>query len=101
MNGSACVSRAGWGNAVRAVILVGLLTALAVGGAPATPKMSVAAVDRVQFYTSAWTGERLPDGRPKVPDDVLQRMKNISIEDAWAVLRNEGYRNQFEGGWQI
>ena len=50
---------------------------------------------------AAWTGERLPDGRPKVPDDILQRMKNVSIEEAWAVLRNEGYRNQFEGGWQI
>jgi 4-hydroxy-4-methyl-2-oxoglutarate aldolase len=101
MNGSACVSRAGRRNWVRAVILVASLSALAVGGAPVTPKLSVAATERVQFYTSAWTGERLPDGRPKVPDNILQRMKNISIEDAWAVLRNEGYRNQFEGGWQI
>ena len=101
MNGSACVSRAGRRIMVRVAILVALLSGLAVGGAPGTPKMSVAATERVQFYTSAWTGERLPDGRPKVPDNILQRMKNISIEDAWAVLRNEGYRNQFEGGWQI
>ena len=101
MNGSACVSRTGRRNMVRVAILVAFLSALAVGGAPATPKMSVAATERVQFYTSVWTGERLPDGRPKVPDNILQRMKNISIEDAWAVLRNEGYRNQFEGGWQI
>ncbi len=101
MNGSACVSRAGWRNMVHIVILAAVLSALAIAGAPTAPKMSVAAVDRVQFYTSAWTGERLPDGRPKVPDNILQRMKNISIEDAWAVLRNEGYRNQFEGGWQI
>ena len=101
MSGSACVSRVGRRNMVRVAILVAFLSALAVGGAPATPKMSVAATERVQFYTSVWTGERLPDGRPKVPDNILQRMKNISIEDAWAVLRNEGYRNQFEGGWQI
>jgi len=101
MNGSACVLRAVRRNWVRAAILVALLSALAVGGAPATLKMSVAAVDRVQFYTSSWTGERTPDGRPKVSDDILRRMKNISIEDAWGVLRNEGYRNQFEGGWQI
>jgi regulator of RNase E activity RraA len=86
---------------VRAVVLVALLSALALGGAPTAPKMSVAAADRVQLYTAAWTGERLPDGRPKVPDNILLRMKNISIEDAWGVLRNEGYRNQFEGGWQI
>ena len=101
MNGSVCVSCAGRGNMVRVIVLVALLSALALGGASSTPKISVAAAERVQLYTSAWTGERLPDGRPKVPDDILRRMKNISIEDAWGVLRNEGYRNQFEGGWQI
>ncbi len=101
MSVSTCVLRTGRTNSVRVIVLVVLLCALALGGAPATPKMSVAAVERVQFYTSAWTGERTPDGRPKISDDILRRMKNISIEDAWAVLRNEGYRNQFEGGWQI
>jgi len=101
MSLSACVSKAGWMNSGRSVILVVLLSALAVGGVPATHKVSVAATDRVQFYTSAWTGERTADGRPKVSDDILRRMKNIGIEDAWAVLRNEGFRNQFEGGWQI
>jgi regulator of RNase E activity RraA len=83
------------------MILVALLSALVVGGTPATPKMSVAAVDRVQLYTSTWQGPRLSDGRPKVPDDILQRMKNVSIEEAWAIIRNEGYHNQFEGNWQI
>jgi 4-hydroxy-4-methyl-2-oxoglutarate aldolase len=101
MNGSACVWRAGRRTWVRAVLLAVLLSALAIGGAPATPKISLATVDRVQLYTSAWTGERLPDGRPKVSDSILRRMENISIEDAWGVLRNEGYRNQFEGGWQM
>jgi len=101
MRMSACVSKTGRTHWVRVVVLVALLSALAVGGAPATPKMSVAATDRVQFYTSTWTGDRLADGRPKVSDDILRRMKNIGIEDAWAVLRNEGYRNQFEGGWQM
>lgn len=55
----------------------------------------------VQLYTSAWEGPRLPDGRPKVPDDIIQRMRNVSIEEAWAVLRNEGYHNQFEGSWKM
>jgi len=55
----------------------------------------------VQLYTSAWEGPRLPDGRPKVPDDIIQRMRNVSIEEAWAVLRNEGYHNQFEGNWKM
>ena len=101
MRMSACLSNFCRANLVRAMILVALLSALVVGGTPATPKMSVAAVDRVQLYTSTWQGPRLSDGRPKVPDDILQRMKNVSIEEAWAIIRNEGYHNQFEGNWQI
>ena len=52
------------------------------------------------FLTPLWEGERFSDGRPKVADDILERMKSVSIEEAWGVLRNEGYHNQFEGGWK-
>ncbi len=52
------------------------------------------------FLTPLWEGERFLDGRPKVPDNILERMKSVSIEEAWGVLRNEGYHNQFEGGWK-
>jgi 4-hydroxy-4-methyl-2-oxoglutarate aldolase len=92
---------AGRVNPVKCAVLVLLLSALVVGGAPAVPKMSIAAVERVRFYTSVWEGPRLADGRPKVSDDIIRRMKNVSIEEAWAIIRNEGYHNQFEGGWQI
>ncbi len=51
--------------------------------------------------TSEWKGERFADGRPKVSDNILARLKNISLEDAWGVLRNKGYLNQFEGNWMI
>jgi len=56
--------------------------------------------DQMIFLTSQWTGERFHDGRPMVTDDVLERMESVSIEEAWGVLRNEGYHNQFEGEWQ-
>ncbi|WP_136465916.1 RraA family protein [Flagellimonas onchidii] len=56
--------------------------------------------EQMLFLTPQWTGERFEDGRPKVADDVLERMKNVTIEEAWGVLRNEGYHNQFESGWQ-
>jgi|KBSMisStandDraft_5_1062788.scaffolds.fasta_scaffold00334_17 regulator of RNase E activity RraA len=52
------------------------------------------------FLTSEWKGERFPDGRPKVADELINRARNIGIEEAWQVLRNEGYNNQFEGGWK-
>lgn len=53
------------------------------------------------FLTSAWKGERFADGRPRVPDDLLERARHIMIDDAWTVLKNEGYLNQFEGGWKM
>jgi 4-hydroxy-4-methyl-2-oxoglutarate aldolase len=53
------------------------------------------------FFTSLWKGERYPDGRPKISDDLLKRMKSVSIEEAWDVLRLDGYENQFAGGWQM
>jgi regulator of RNase E activity RraA len=53
------------------------------------------------FLTSQWKGERFADGRPKIPDDLLQRATKIGIDDAWTVLKNEGYTNQFEGSWKM
>src|SRR5688500_16512782 len=55
----------------------------------------------IKALTSEWKGERSADGRPKVSDAILARLKNISIEEAWGVLRNKGYNNQFEGEWQV
>ena len=55
----------------------------------------------MEKYTIQWQGERYDDGRPKVPDRLLERAKDISIEEAWGVLRNEGYENQFEGNWKM
>ncbi len=51
--------------------------------------------------TSQWTGERMPDGRPKVSDDVLRRMKAITFEEAWSTLWNAGYRNNWETNFRI
>lgn len=50
-------------------------------------------------YTPDWQGERFPDGRPKVPDDILDRMKNVTLEEAWAVLQQNGFMHQYEDGW--
>jgi 4-hydroxy-4-methyl-2-oxoglutarate aldolase len=55
----------------------------------------------IKALTSEWKGERSADGRPKVSDAILARLKNISIEEAWGVLRNKGYLNQYEGDWQV
>ncbi len=51
--------------------------------------------------TPSWKRERSADGRPKVPDDILRRMKSVKIEEAWDVLRLRGYESQFVAGWQM
>lgn len=51
--------------------------------------------------TPLWQGERFPNGRPKVPDDVLRRMRKITLEEAWGPLWNRGYSFQFEGDFKI
>ena len=50
-------------------------------------------------YTPDWKGERFPDGRPKVPDAILDRMKNVTLEEAWAVVTAAGFSHQFEDKW--
>jgi len=51
-------------------------------------------------YTREWTGERFADGRPKIPDSLIERARKVSVTGAWGVLRNEGYHHQYEGNWQ-
>ena len=57
--------------------------------------------EQIIAITPEWKGERLPDGRPFVPDKMLDRLKKISMEEAWGILRHKGYNNQFEGDWMI
>lgn len=51
--------------------------------------------------TPLWEGERFPNGRPKVSEDVLRRMRKITLEEAWGPLWNRGYAFQFEGDFKI
>lgn len=51
------------------------------------------------FLTPEWKGERFSDGRPKVPDAILKRMKLVTLEEAWAVLKGENYKHAFADGW--
>ena len=79
-----------------------LATVLCVCAMATMPALSQVKMTKEQmlFYTSDWKGERFSDGRPKVPDDLLKRAVDISIEDIWDYLQDKGYRCQFEGGWQ-
>ncbi len=56
--------------------------------------------EELLFLTPEWKGERFADGRPKVPDNIMKRMKAVSVEEAWAVMKNEGYAYQVAAGWE-
>jgi len=55
----------------------------------------------IKAITPEWKGERFPDGRPKVSDNLLERAENLPLEAIWGALRNLGYQNQFQGEWHI
>ena len=69
----------------------------------ATPSFAQVKQSREQmiFYTSEWKGERFPDGRPRIPDDLLKRVVDVSVEDLWDYLRDKGFNCQFDTGFQM
>lgn len=55
--------------------------------------------ERIVELTPKNPFERFPDGRPRVSDDLLERMTRVTTEEAWGVLRRNGYHFQFAGNW--
>jgi 4-hydroxy-4-methyl-2-oxoglutarate aldolase len=65
------------------------------------PLPFVLSPDQMVRYTHLYEGERFGDGRPKVPDSILERMKTVTCEQAWGTLRNHGYECQYQGKWVL
>ena len=62
--------------------------------------MLIESPERVKELTAAFEGDRLEDGRPKVSDNLLERMKLVTNDEAWGVIEKQhGNKFQFEGGW--
>ena len=68
---------------------------------PLSAQVGAFSKEQLVEYSPDWKGDRFADGRPKVADDLLTRMKPVSIEEAWAVLRRHGFNQQFEGNWVL
>lgn len=74
---------------------------LCLGYATEPIKAQTVSKELILKLTDQWKGERFEDGRPRLPDLLLARAAKIGLDDAWTILRNEGYKNQFEGNWSI
>ena len=81
-------------------LAIAVLACVFAGVSPAAHSQVTTTKAQIEFYTSTWKGERFPDGRPKLPDDLLRRALDVSIEDVWDFLEERGYHCQFEGGWK-
>jgi 4-hydroxy-4-methyl-2-oxoglutarate aldolase len=84
-------------------ILTATLTASVIlsFSAPAYGQLDLFSKDQRIEFTPDWHGDRFPDGRPNVPDSVLSRLKDVTADEAWDVLQDAGYKNQFESGWKV
>ena len=56
--------------------------------------------ERIAALTPLYQDERVADGRPRVPDEILERMRHVTNDEAWGVVeRGHNYHFQFEGNW--
>ncbi|HEV2419088.1 MAG TPA: RraA family protein [Terriglobia bacterium] len=79
-----------------------ILTLCVLGfSASAYAQLGMFSKQQIIAFTPNWHGARFPDGRPDVPDSVLERLKDATAEEAWEVLQRAGYHNQFESGWKV
>lgn len=69
--------------------------------APGYAQLGMFSKEQLIDFTQAWKGARFPDGRPNVPDSVLEQLKDVDAEEAWGTLKSHGFSFQFEGGWHV
>ena len=84
------------------------MTALVLGAgvtallAPAAARAQVFAFTKEELteFTAKNPFDRFPDGRPKIPDALIERARGLSMEEILGVA-GQGYRNQYADGWQV
>ena len=94
-------------------LLAGMIFCTEVGAQPTSLTK-----DEMLYYTSLWKGERFADGRPMVSDDIISRVRYVSVTEAWQILngmsdtegqgpvsfgefRRPTYSNQYYGGFKM
>jgi regulator of RNase E activity RraA len=77
------------------------LALLALGAVCAQAQLFTLSKDEMVRLTAKNPYERFADGRPKVPQDRLEALKQFSAEDVWSVLPGKGFSNQYTDGWRI
>ena len=82
---------------------IGLAAALiaTLAAPPMRAQLNTLTKEQMIEYTAQNPFERFPDGRPKVPDVIIERARGLSAEEVFGVLPGKGFRNQYEDGFQV
>lgn len=80
---------------------IAIVTVCCVLALPAAGQVFSLSREEMIEFTKENPYERFPDGRPKVPLELLERVAELSVEEAWGVLRGEGYMKQYADGFEI
>src|SRR2546421_3553468 len=82
-------------------VVLGLCAMVLLTPSPLHGQLLTFSKQELADYTAQSNFERLPDGRPKVPEDLMERARELSSEEVWAVLEEKGFHNQYADGFQI
>jgi 4-hydroxy-4-methyl-2-oxoglutarate aldolase len=90
-------------SVVRLIYIAALCLSAVVPLVPTTASCQLLTFSKQDLidYTAKNPFDRLPDGRPKVPDNLIERAKGLSSEEVWAVLQEKGFNNQYADGFQV
>jgi 4-hydroxy-4-methyl-2-oxoglutarate aldolase len=85
----------------RAILAVGISV-----GAMMMPVVSHAQLftltkEQMVEYTAQNPFGRFDDGRPRVPDALIERARGLSSEEVFAILPPQGFRNQYADGFRV
>jgi regulator of RNase E activity RraA len=85
----------------RSLSVLAVVAAVVFTTASAGAQLFTLTRERMIEWTSQNPFDRFPDGRPKVPDAMIERAKALSSEEVLAVLPGKGFRNQYADGFQV
>ena len=84
-----------------AILVVGMCLGAALTPARAHAQLFTLPKEQMIEFTAQNPFERFADGRPKVPDALIERTRGLSSEEVFAVLPKEGFRNQYAGDFRV
>jgi len=83
------------------IVFLGACATVLLAPTPASAQLFTFPKPDLVDYTAQSPFDRFPDGRPKVPDDLIERARGLSSEEVWAVLHEKGFNNQYADGFQV